>query len=161
MRQYCLAFLGVFLCVGSVVPASAQSPSAKTLKGITTVHVAVEPLAPDAERLLKTDQLQADAELRLRQNGITVAGNAAGIPTLYVNVGAVKMSTTPVMVYSIHVNLFQLVILLSNESASASTWDVASMGFISSSEFGDTVRAAVRDLVDRFVTDYLSVNAKQ
>lgn len=131
-----------------------------SLKGLKAIHVTVENLSADAERDgLTQSQLQTDVELRLRQSGILVNNDASGY--LYVNVNALKMTTTRGYAYSISVDMQQPVtILRTNVPMVASTWSTGSIGTVGLTRFSEVVRGDVRDAIDSFINAFLSVNPK-
>jgi hypothetical protein len=66
-----VALVVVLVLLPGVVHALTREH--KALRGLKGVHVLVEKLDPDAERLgLTTAQIQADVELRLRKGGVRV-----------------------------------------------------------------------------------------
>ena len=70
----CLSRVAMFLLVAaSAATAGDDEFSRRSLKGLAGVYVMVEPLGAEAERdgLNKTS-VQTDAELKLREAGITV-----------------------------------------------------------------------------------------
>jgi hypothetical protein len=140
--------------------ASDAKEARETLKGIKAIQVLVEDLRSEAERDgITKSQMQTDVELRLRQSGIQVVTD--NLAYLYVNVDALKLASVPGYAYSVEVEFKQPVTtLLTGQSAVGSTWSVGSIGTTPLTGASQNVREAVRDLVDRFINAYLSVNPK-
>jgi len=160
VRLSCLAIalgLAVFLSPAAVYPVTLDDA---TLKGLTTVKVLVESISPDVERDgLTKHQIQTDVEAQLRHAGI--AASALATERLYVNV-----STLPVRrgVYSYSVLLMvqQPVALVRDPAITAygaTTWFENADGVTSAAQLRD-VRAAIGDLVDKFITAYREQNPK-
>jgi len=140
-----------------------------TLRGLQGVAVAVEGLEPEVEQLgLTSGALRTDTERQLRQYGIKVLSHqeqlaTPGMPCLYVNVNVKGAETVlPIMAVSIQVELQQHVSLERDPTIHcvAGTWKTAGVGTVSRSKLGQ-VRDSVRDLVARFINDYLAVNPKK
>ena len=139
-----------------------------TLKGLQGVFVAVEAIKPEIEKYgLTKQQLQTDVELQLLQNGIKVLSepkwfSMPGMPYLYVNVTAVISEGPQYVAYSISLHLNQNTLLLRDitKGCVASTWHMNSIGSVGLSKI-TTIREAVKDHVDMFISDYLAVNPKR
>ncbi|MGO9641717.1 MAG: hypothetical protein ACLP1Y_10475 [Candidatus Acidiferrales bacterium] len=155
----------VFLIVASslFVQAQVTAPSdTSTLKGIRTVYVLIEDLPDGAKVLgLSGDAIQTDVELRLRLAGIHVVTQEEGLklpgaPHLYVNVNL----TDDARALGIDVQLAQNVLLERNSLfvPSAATW---SKGFTGENPTAQIIRDRIKDLVDMFLNDWLSVNPKK
>jgi hypothetical protein len=133
--------------------------SRATLKGITSVHVLVEDLDADAQRIgLTTQAIQTDVELKLFAAGMHVVTTEEwlkmpGAPRLYINV-----SVLPPQAASISVELDQNVRLERNgeRAVSANTWD--SKGVMANpTEQG--VRREIGNHVDQFLKAWRSANS--
>jgi hypothetical protein len=141
------------------VRADDTALSRATLKGITTVFVVVESLDDDARKIGLTEEaIQTDVELKLRLAGMGVATNGVAVPGdtyLYVNVGVL-----PPVAASIQVALEQNVLLQRNGELAfgATTWTLH--GEITNPT-PQRIRDFTRDLVDRFLNAWLSVNPKK
>ena len=140
-----------------------------TLRGLQGVAVAVEGLEPEVEQLgLTSEALRTDTERQLRQYGIKVLSHqeqlaTPGMPCFYVNVNVKGAETVlPIMAVSIQVELQQHVSLERDPTIHcvAATWKTAGVGTVSRSKLGQ-VRDSVKDLVARFINDYLAVNPKK
>jgi hypothetical protein len=152
--------LGLYLLtVPLTVRALDADGTRATLKGVTTVMVAIENLAKEYPPGLTQDQLRTDVELKLRQSGITVAAESS--EALYVQVSSFKVTNTSgTYVYYIAVEFQQLVTLKRRPAVFAfvSTWDTHYFG-IDDSAAG--IRNMVADLINRFLNAYLSVNPRE
>jgi hypothetical protein len=121
-------------------------------------------LGPEIERAGFTkDQIQTDAELKLRMAGIKVLSREErlkepGMPFLYVN-ASVVLRSSPSFVYHIEIYLGQKVILVRDvKTVSVGyTWSTGSVGITPNPQY---IRDKIKDLVDIFINAYLSVNPK-
>ncbi len=161
-------------CVGQRVHAAADNPYKRcTLRGLNGVHVMLENVRAEVERLgLTKQQMQTDVELRLRKAGIRVLSKkeyqrAPGTPQLYVNVNFSIHEASGFCAFSVNVELEQQVILIRSPEVRiegkifpvASTWNTGCTGFVGISNIR-TVRENVRDEVDIFINAYLAENPK-
>ena len=139
-----------------------------TLRGLASVGVMVERLAPEVERQgLIGSRLQKEVELKLRMAGIKVLTSEESVKLpgeayLYVNIN-VNTAKTEIEVYpySIDVLLIQQVSLLRdpNQTTYAVTWSTGGVGSIEKSNVGQ-LRDSVEEMVDLFVKAYKSENPK-
>jgi len=136
---------------------------AKSLRGIHGLKVVVEVVGTDIEQagLHRTD-IQTDVELQLRLAGIKVLpeDDQSASPYLYINAHVILGQYNSGLHYAaVDCELHQYVILARDESIStdATTWDTGSAGTSSL----EHVRDHTKDLVDKFINDYLSVNPKK
>jgi hypothetical protein len=79
---------------------------------------------------------------------------------LDVQIGVVKSSS--IYAVSIKIALFQDVLIVrdSKTRVIASTWDKSSVKIVGANNVATGVRDSVKDHVDEFINDYLSVNPK-
>jgi len=153
-------FLIGFCC--SPVQAQGHEPTTATLKGIAAVGVAVEDLPDGAKVLgLTKEDIQSDVELKLRLAGMLVvtleeAYKLPGKPYLNVRVGLTRNARAA----SIAVELKQNVVLeRDGQSAlSLATW---AAGGVASNATAHDIRDWIKDKVDLFLNDWLSVNPKK
>jgi len=129
-----------------------ESLDANTLKGIRAVQVAIEDLSDSAQALgLEEETLQTDVELKLRRAGLRVSSTPVGA-FVYISVSVVDGAS------AIRVELNQSArLLLSGETWTVTTW---SQGYLEANSTAASIRSHVKDLVDAFVNDWLSVNPK-
>ena len=142
-----------------------------SLKDLPGVSVVVEGFDSVAEQTGFDSRIfRTDVELKLRMAGIKVLEIEDGLlPWLYLNVNTLHRETVGQRAYNIQLELFQVAYLRSQlpsdpESASedvlpastvwASTWSSGMLGFGSVA----SARDAVKDLVARFINDWLAVN---
>jgi hypothetical protein len=141
------------------VHAQDEDHANATLKGIKAVLVLVEDLPDGAKMLgLTTESIQTDVELKLRLAGMRVVTRnewlpIAGNPYLYVRVNVTKGAQAG----SVEVDLNQDVLLKRNgaEASGVPTWTVGQTLANPDAQF---VREQTKDLVDRFLNAWLSVN---
>ena len=160
--------LVLFLLISSTAYAQQTKYNIESLRGLKGVNVVVEDLQPNIEADgLGRDSIQADVELELRLAGIRVLTEEErlkepGCPYLYVNVNSYKDSTIQTYVFSISVELKQDVILmryLQTVVYGATTWYTSRVGIVRA-QMVDDIRDFVKDDVDKFINDYLSVNPR-
>ncbi len=161
------AAITVLLALVSPAPALDTPNERVTLTGLTGVHVVVDEVGPEAERLgLTRSALQAEVEQRLRQAGLRVftPGDAlasTGRPTLHLRVTLLtSQGASPVHVYSVDLTLRQHIRLIRDRAIEsfAITWsDTREVGAV---EPGRTamVRDAVRTKADQFIQAWQTVN---
>jgi len=159
-RRPTIWLLMVFLIGVSSLPVRAQAGPAKTLKGISALTVLVEDLTDGAKALgLTAETIQTDVELKLRQAGMRVVTpqelhNISGQPWIYVQVSM----TNPALVGHVLVQFNQNAMLeRSREIVPVSTW---STGTLVTADDAQTIRDKVKDLIDKFLNAWLSVNPK-
>jgi len=155
--------LGLVLWMALAVPSSnAQDLNDNSLKGITAVSVVVENLPEGAKVLgLTAETIQTDVELKLRLAGMQVvpaieSAKYNGAPYVYVNVNL----TDGAEAVSIMVELEQDATLLRNGQyvGSVPTW---SKSMIISHPTTQALRDSTKDLTDRFLNTWLSVNPRK
>ncbi|GAI14126.1 unnamed protein product [marine sediment metagenome] len=146
-----------------------RAQEAETLKGIKGVYVVIETLKPEIEADgLEESQIQTDVELKLRLAGIKVLTEEEmfkepGMPYLCVNVNAFKNDILRIYAYNISIELGQLVYLERDIGIGIKhygiTWEISVIGVIREKNV-DSIRDSVKNLIDKFINDYLSVNPK-
>ena len=83
------------------------------------------------------------------------------LPTLYVNVGVTISEETHRTAFAIHVELNEAANLFRNGSGcTAAIWKTAVVASCSSNDIKGYVRECLRDILDRFINDYLEANPK-
>ncbi len=165
-RLYMLIGLIALLSLMVVLPVMASE--VQSLRGIKEFAVFIDRLPPAIEKEgFNKNTIQIDVELKLRLAGIKVITleerlTVPGHPYLYVNVCPIKHNSSG-YAYSIHVEFRQNVILIRNYmETSATTWDDLNLGFTPKSAYDAfrTIRGNIKDRIDEFINDYLSVNPK-
>jgi hypothetical protein len=150
-----LTLCWIMLLVGAQLCHGGDSTSArKTLAGITAVYVVVEELPFGAGVLgLSKQYLLSDVELELRSTGMQVVRNLE--PYLYIDVNV----STDGRAANVIVELDQAVKLVRapTNPLLTCTWSVE--GVIANPS-ARSIRKAVKDFVDQFLTAWLSVNPK-
>jgi hypothetical protein len=155
-RRILLHCAAPFALLASRQTLNAQSQAPDSLKGITSVSVLIEELPSGATKLgLMPSTIQTDVELKLRLAGMKVL--AQSFISLYVSVNA----TPDGRAENITVELLQPVTLNRDSSIvvwTAITWIRQRVALLYNSQ---DIREAVKDEVDTFLNDWLSVNPKK
>jgi len=155
-----------FLFTPTVYPADKSE--IESLRGLTGVFVAVEKLDNEIKRELPfdEDQIRADVELKLRMAEIKVFSKekrfeSPGSPCLYVNLNALLVPEIDTIYYALNISLEQAVYLERNlkRHPSAVTWWSGSVGAVGKN-WASKIRDSIKDKIDRFINDHLSVNPK-
>jgi hypothetical protein len=153
----------VLIFVSTTAPVLGWGPGESlSLKGIKEMFVVVESINPEAVKDGLTEkQIQTDVEPRLRMARIKVNRNEP-LYILAVVVHIALLPNTKIYYYSVEVQLRQYVSLVRNsEVLIAVTWETSSIGIVHRDTMPDVVRGHVKDMVDVFINDYLSVNPIQ
>ncbi|MBI3894685.1 MAG: hypothetical protein HY313_02020 [Acidobacteria bacterium] len=152
-----LGFTLISMAVAVAIAADSEMDRA-TLKGLKglKVMVAQEELEVGQAGLTKSS-IQTDVELKLRLAGFPVL---SGDADPFLHVGAyVLTDSSGLFRYTLTVQVYQLAQLSRDPKISSvvPTWEVWRFGGI-----GDVhqVRSEIKDLVDKFINAYLSVNPK-
>jgi len=148
------------------VKAEYITDTKDTLRGIKNILVVVKIFSQEAQKYALTkDKIQKDIELKLETAGIEIIP-LKNYPTLKPYL-LIKINTAynrlGLFAYSSLVELKQLVFLGSSPDLSfdAITWSKIKTGTAKERELEETVRSSVKDLMDTFINDYLTVNPKQ
>jgi len=160
-------FLLMMVCVSDVYTQSIED-EIESLRGLKGVWIVIENLEPDIEKDgLKRDQIQTDIKLKLWLAGIKVLTkeewvNEPGRPYLYVRIGSLKDESELFYAYCTELSLCQDVYLDRNTKINiiAETWSTLVVGLVGKDRVVDFIRDNTKDLVDEFISDYLSVNPK-
>lgn len=151
----------------SVASAQRGVDTIESLRGLKGVYVAVENLGSDLEAAgLTKGIIQADVELKLRLARIKVLTEKEwleelGNPSLYISVIGMK-SEFGLYACSMVIELHQKVSLSRYPAIvvlGAITWHRGSIGVCREYKV-DEIRDGVKDIVDKFINAYLSVNPK-
>ena len=138
-----------------------------TLAGLKGVYLIVNEISLAIEREgLTKNLLKRAIKLKLRQADIRVLTEEEllfmpGKPCLYLSMHAVKNSEFSFYAYWTSLELRQLVRLERDKNIKvfAITWSVRSIGMLNVKELSK-IRESVRELVDRFINAYFSVNPR-
>jgi hypothetical protein len=165
IRQKTLALV-VMACLW--LPSWAWAIDQKDgLRGLTGVHVIVEDLHPEMERLgLTKKMVQAAVEQRLRRMKIKVLGKPKppALSTLNIVVKTFNVKPKGILVYGINVMLLEFA-YLKREVGSvgdlreirAVNWFKGTVGYMGPPSPKDLLKK-IEDIVDMFISDYLAVN---
>ena len=152
------------LCVDGVPRARSGADGPYGLRGISSVWVLIESLGPEEANIgLADNAVRTDVELRLKGAGLRVISpkEAKKIAVtdntfLYVNVAV----TSGGRAATVLAQLAQAAYVLRNSLpiGTAFTWtDVSTL----SSPSLDSVRSEIRDLVDKFLNEWLKQNPRR
>jgi len=162
MRTRITSLLAASL-IGVAAAASANDSEVErtSLTGLTTLSVVVEDLSAAAGKSgLVGSALEADAERRLRQAGISVTSDSDAY--LYVRVTVGDPGGTLPLAYVVDVSLMQAVTLprglRTRTPLQCPTWWVNTLGLSGSDRLRAVVTDRVGEFVDQFVRAYRSVN---
>ena len=152
--------------LGSQSFAGDSARSRATLTGLRGVHVKVERLRSEIVKDgLTQQQIEEDVKQKLNSAGIKILSDTEGLrqfanPYLYVNPSISKTKAGLYLCF-ITVEFVQDVRLARNRRIlrPAPTWSVGVEGAIYKN-FADKVRNHIKDLMDRFIKAYLSVNPR-
>jgi hypothetical protein len=145
-----------------IAAATGAEPN-PSLKGLKGAWVEIGPLDMPpavASRIgLNRETIQTDVELKLRQAGMRVlteaeSDSAPGRPRLLVSVAA----SNDALAVGMSVTLFQDVRLVRDSTISvveSATWEREGIGSLPNAQ---KVRQGIKDLIDGFLNDWLSVN---
>ena len=171
MRNRIVTFLVLVTALSVFIPAIGYSSeneiNRESIRGMKGVHVVFEKLGQGEYRDgLAADLILKDVELRLRKNGITVLTEAGmriypGNPLLYININSIKINNVKAYMYSLSIELEQSVTLERNKMPMrAVTWNLGVVKYTPANKLNN-VRKDIKELVDRFINAYLSVNPKE
>ena len=160
-----LMAISVLVLVSPNVNAEFVRDQKETLRGIKSISVSIEDLAPEAKEAgLSTDQIRTDVELKLRMAGIKVITpkEASLSPYLYININ-IRKTTSGDFIVGMDISLYQIVFLgmKPNISCFAATWSSGEVGKGGETNVMNGVRESVKDMIDTFINDYLAVNPIQ
>jgi len=127
----------------------------------------------DDTSLLTSEQIKTDVELKLRLTGIEILDSDKWTDNLWkttklrkvgaflvVNVDTMLMSNKSTIVYKVDTSVLQWALIrASTYSCYAVTWTNSAFGYVGSSKY-QIIRDSIKDEVDDFLNDYLSVNPK-
>ena len=129
-----------------------------TLKGISAVKIVVAPTILEAQwDRLRSDEIEADVERRLREAGIAVLPSSPEV--LYIEVEAKKTGGSAEFACSARVELLQPVSLMRDPGRAvfAPTWGLGRTAVVNANN-PSSLRVTVGELVDRFIRAYREQN---
>jgi hypothetical protein len=160
------ARVAAILLLAALCGASDTEYSRKSLKGLPGVYGVVEELAdPVTQDGLNKQDIQTDVELKLRLAGVKVLTEKEhlaipGMPDLYVRV--TPLFRDNLYAFWIEVDLEQNILLQRDQTivVGATTWSEARIGMIGKNRLSE-IRNDIKDLIDKFLNAYFSVNPKK
>jgi hypothetical protein len=153
------AFFFLILYSDGSVSGVRNNPNA--LRGVEEIDIMVQILDSHLKNSgFSPDQIKTDIESKLRMAGIKVSPDA--LPTLYVDINSYEDPKCPgVVIITVRLDLYQFVYLPPpKEILWTSTWYTDSFTILGAANVSG-VRDLVKDHVDKFINDYLSVNPKR
>jgi len=164
---------GLFLLIGIlfiafIIPplqgaSLGSGPEEKPFVNIGPLAVLVEDMDEDAKTAwLDKDEIQAQVELKLRQNGIPVR-NLRHYTTessyIYINVNLLYLKQFDHHIYNVELSLYQRIFLLHNSfTKKVATWDKSKLGISPGPNTRAKVKGVIDDLLTSFLNNYLAVN---
>ncbi len=144
-------------------------PPLQNLVDVKEVYVRVHALQQDAEPAgLNEEQLQEDVEFRLRLAGIKLCSGQEwhaykGIAFFQVIIDTASAYDSPNMAFHVSVELSQDVQLDKYRftPVNATMWHDSKVGMSLNTDFPERVRQDVKELMDKFLFDYLKANPKK
>ncbi len=142
---------------------------ARILVGVKGIYVTITDLNEDTKSAgLTKEQLKTDVELKLRLAAIEVNSQPEWRSSKHEGLFVVTIATdtdddSPSIAYTVAVELSQLSKLPRRPYARvfAPTWGTGTVGTCPKNEFPQEARKHVKDLVDKFINDYLTANPKE
>jgi hypothetical protein len=164
MTTVCSWFL-----LGFPVFAFDNKSNRHSLYGLKEMGVLIELPSVFRETPLSERQIRNDVELKLRSAGIKVgfleeSVDLANHPCLYVHVSSIKpQSGFPCIVpFYVDISLYQEVYLKRDPSITLTgeTWSAGEVVLSETQRAPSFIRGYIRELMDSFISAYLSVNPK-
>ena len=135
----------------------------ESLKGIRSIFVLVNAHSDLKKLGITNEKIKTDVELKLRTAGINVlSGDLSGIePGLSVVVWGVEHEN--LVYYTISVSLRQNVKLSRNLNLEcySKTWESTWAGLTQADRLEQKARIVIKDMIDEFLNEYLTVNSKK
>jgi hypothetical protein len=143
-----------------------------TLKGLVSFHVAIgiSDKGESSKYGLTEGILRTDVERKLRTAGIMVLEDkearltspriVVGVFSVYPEIPEGK-SLIAVTALTIEVQQWVAIERTPSIRCVAATWSATRVGLVGLSLYKDTVRSAVKNMVDDFLNDYLAANPKE
>jgi hypothetical protein len=160
----------VLLILPGMVWGFNSETTRKTLQGIKGVNVTVDDINPEIEKDgLTRSQIQTDVELKLRTAGLNIltveeALKTPGRPWIYVNANIQYFTRGKIFrgayICNLDLKLMQNVYLERNSKLSVASTTWSADGYLGKTPDLDDIRSKIKDLVDEFISAWLSVNPK-
>lgn len=169
MRPLILTSLFSLLVVSIAVAQVPDQERQQPLRGIREIRVVVESLHPSSTAAgLVVSQIQAEAELQLRKRGVPVMRSTSSTesPYLYLRVTTRKDSSGGYP-YNVELLLRDMVRLVRDNTIAtrATTWNFIRGGYLDytggKDELAQDIQKDIRDIVNKFVDDYVAANLQK
>ncbi|MGA7720160.1 MAG: hypothetical protein WCA84_03205 [Ignavibacteriaceae bacterium] len=167
IKLYSLVLIVIlFICNTGNTDAQSLKQSINSLKGVSKAGVIVEKVNQVLnDNGINEDTILKDAVEKLDSAGMTVVDKSAmhslpGAPYLYINIGAIKSKIADVYAASLTIEFRQDVNLSRNpkqEYFGAATWSSTDVGIFSADKLKE-IRLYAREIVDKFIKDYIKAN---
>jgi len=153
-----LTILG-FIFISCAYEASAQSISARSLRGIKRIEILVEDLDSEGRRFITKDEISRIVSERLRRRGIVVIDNTGADDRynyFYVNLNL--MSDERAVYFNLLLEFNQIATLDNNDRMAVTTWNKSILGKNGLSGARNQIISVIEELTDQFLLDYLTAN---
>ena len=153
-----LTILG-FIFISCAYEASAQSISARSLKGIKRIEILVEGLDSDGRRFITKDEISRIVSERLRRRGILVIDNTGADDRynyFYVNLNLI--SDERAAYFNLLLEFNQTATLDNDDRISVATWRKSILGKGGLGGARNQIIDVIEELTDQFLLDYLTAN---
>ena len=161
--NYSISFFLILATLTLVLaPNLAARQDWASLKSLKAVRIVIEDLQPQiTTQGLVEDSLRVKIELRLRQAGFTVSGEANEY--LYLNVNTLFVEGIKHFVYNTKLDFDQNVRLLRTDGfyPAATTWTRSHIGIAPADSVVEEITSSVLGLIDLFLDDLLAANPKK
>ncbi len=161
-----ILILSILFLFHSIAVGDEYKHNRRTLRGLKGVHVSIS-LSPSlSQGGLSVSQLRTDIEPKLRLAGINVVSSEKifllpGAPILEASVVAFKTGgykTFSLYAVSCRISLYRLASVRDDNEQPVPIWSTESVGV--DYRVG-TIRSTIKDMTDKFINAYLSVNPKK
>ena len=157
--------LAIHLIISPLVYAEYASEEKQTLPKVKAIDVVIEDPSIGNKSGLTEEQMRTDVELKLRLAGFTIEKTDLSVPYLHIVVTALEITGDKTnrligIAWNARVGFRQIVASkYQNQTFIAESWHRATLGTIDTyGNFRNAARQKVKDFVDEFLNDYLSVH---
>jgi len=165
-KIFILLFILILALNFNFTNAQSLEQSLNSLRGINKAGLIIEKVSQVLyDNGIRENEIRKDVEAQLDFAGIKVYQSTdlktlPGSPYLYVNIGAIKSKDNDLYAVSITVEFRQDVNLIRNPKQNyfgAATWSVSNIGIFSKDKLSE-IKGFTKNMVDKFVKDYLKAN---
>jgi hypothetical protein len=170
MKQLLFAvYFSLLAIIGPTLVLGVSPDEVETLRGIKGIEVVVGVLPPAFKKIgLTRETIKQDVALKLRMAGIQILKkneifSEPGGPYLFI--GVTVRNSSNLFIYHIVVELRQQARLVRAPDITGCCMGTWETGVLGGGEIrtisAQKIRNAIKDQVDKFINDYLSVNPKK